>query len=237
LIARFGVADRISHRLRTRKIPIMRRTTLGPSGLLVAFAVQFGSDASLRADPIRADYTTTGAIVPYGIVGTPFVTFQGVTSGSMTPGQPFSLGEFIVSPQSGATATYNTGFEVTLSVTGSAGDPGLAAAGPVTLFGALNTEAVGGHSVVQVQWDFAQAIVGASPTDDLTYYLTKGGTPVGGVFPLSDPISFDPASGGVFNLEAELDAFTSAPEPTPLALFLAAGTLLLIRRRIRAAKR
>jgi hypothetical protein len=155
----------------------------------------------------------------------------------MTAGQPFSLGEFIVNPQTGATATYNTGFEITLTVTGSAGDPGLAAAGPVTLFGALNTESVGGHSVVQVEWDFAQAVIGAPLRDDLTYYLTQGGTTVGGVFPLSDPISFDPANGGVFNLEAELDTVYTAPEPTPLALFVAAGTLLMIRRRMRALKR
>ncbi len=126
----------------------MTRIRFGLLGLVVAFAVQVGLASGAHADPIRATYSTTGSIGTVGIVGTPIVTFQGVTDGSLTTGQPFSVGQFIVTPQAGgATTTYGTPFQITFNVTSANGDPALPNATPITLDGSLVTNFNGGQAV------------------------------------------------------------------------------------------
>jgi hypothetical protein len=50
---------------------------------------------TVQADPIQAIYDTSGSIGTAGISGTPVVSFQGVRDGTLTTGQPFSLGQFM----------------------------------------------------------------------------------------------------------------------------------------------
>ena len=94
-----------------------------------------------QADPIQATYTTAGTIGTTGITGTPDVSFQGVSDGTLTTGQPFSLGQFVVTPPTGGgTTTYAmTPFQITFTVTNASGDPALPQETPITLSGDLDT--------------------------------------------------------------------------------------------------
>jgi len=203
-------------------------------------AILFGLSPRVHADPIHATYNTIGSIGTTESVGPPNVSFQGVSNGSLVNGQPFSVGQFIVTPPpAGATTAYNAPFQVTLTVTSATGDPALPGLTPVTLGGIIQTNYDGGQSVLRAGWDFTgDPIIGEPSYLAKIHYLSEGVTIVYGLYPTSSLVTLVPTNqnGGVFDLQAELDAY-NAPEPTPLALFVAAGVFLLVRRYLGATKR
>src|SRR5262249_55948553 len=123
--------------------PAMQRIMLWPVVLLVTFVFQFGPGLSAHADPIRATYSTTGTIGTTQLIGPPNLSFQGVSSGTLVTGQPFTLGEFIVTPPpQRAASAYGAPFQVTLLVTGASGDPALPGLTPITLRGTVSGQSV-----------------------------------------------------------------------------------------------
>ncbi len=96
----------------------MTRMTAAFPVLVAVNALALAFAPAAQADPIQATYTTTGSIGTTGITGTPDVSFQGVSDGTLTTGQPFSLGQFVVTtPPDGGTTTYETPFQITVTVT------------------------------------------------------------------------------------------------------------------------
>src|SRR5438874_1222766 len=76
---------------------------------IVTLGVLAANMAAAHASPIQTTvkFNTTGSVDSFGVTGTPVVTYQGVSNGSMTTGSPFSLGHFqIATPPSGTTSTY-----------------------------------------------------------------------------------------------------------------------------------
>jgi len=131
----------------------MARIRFGRVSLALTITLHVGLASAVSADPIKATYNMTGSIGTTGIVGTPDVTFQGVTNGSLTTGQLIALGQFIVNPQAeGAQATYTTPFQITFTVTGASGDPALPGSTPVTVDGALITGTAGGRPTLQAMY-------------------------------------------------------------------------------------
>ena len=78
------------------------------------------SMASAQASPIQTTVTfnTIGSVDSFGVTGTPVVSFQGASNGTMTTGSPFSLGHFQISaPPAGETSTYlNIPFQILFKV-------------------------------------------------------------------------------------------------------------------------
>jgi hypothetical protein len=211
----------------------MTRVRIGFVWVVTVFSVQLGSSSSVHADPIPATYTTTGSISSTGIAGAPTVSFQGVTDGTLTTGQPFSLGNFIVNvPPAGAATTYWTSFQITFNVTSASGDPALLKATPITLGGTLTNEfAVGGTSLVASFSSLRPPSPGVSILNAYTVFFTDASSVTYGLYPTNTLITLDPtsANGGVVGVRAELDIF-SVPEPTPFAMLVVSGMILALRR-------
>ncbi len=197
------------------------------------FVVLMSLASTAKADPIQATYSTTGTIGTTGISGTPDVSFQGVTDGTLTTGQPFSLGQFIVTaPTDGGTTTYGTPFQITFNVTNSSGDTALPAATPSTFDGARSTDYIGGKPTLDVYfYSLRPPSPGMPILNAYTNYFADGRFISYGLYPTNTLIALAPTSqnGGVFDVKAELDVY-NAPEPTTLALLLAAGVLLSAKR-------
>ncbi len=194
----------------------MTRIRFGLMGLVVAFTVEFGLASGAHGDPIRATYTTTGSIGTMGIVGTPNVSFQGVNNGSLTSEQPFSLGQFIATPQAGgATATYFTPFHVTLNVTSATGHPALPSATPITLDGSLVTNLNGGQAALQVYWNSTQPPpIGASILNAYTHWFTDAGSIAYGLYPTTPIVNLVPTSqDGGFSTYRPSWTPTARPSP------------------------
>jgi hypothetical protein len=131
----------------------------------------------------------------------------------------------VTSPPAGGTTTYETPFQITFTVETSSGDPALPSATPVTLQGVLSTENIGGVNTLTAGFDSGDLTTVGSKPGLPPYRITEGGGIVYGIYPTSYLVSLVPTSqnGGVFNLEADLDVY-STPEPTPLALLFTTST-------------
>jgi hypothetical protein len=188
-----------------------------------------------EADPIQATYNTTGTIGTTGISGTPDVSFQGVSDGTLTTGQPFSLGQFVVTPPpDGGTTTYATPFQITFNVTSSSGDPALPNATPITFGGSIITEYISDQARLTAIFDSLRPpSPGVSILNAYTDYFTDSGSISYGLYPTMTLISIQPTGqgGGTFDVQAELNVY-NAPEPTPLALVFTAGIILCVRRHL-----
>lgn len=215
----------------------MTRIRLG----FVGITAVLGLNSVTRADPIQtqATYTTMGTIGSTGIDGTPIVSFQGVSNGSLTTGQPFSLGEFVVASQpGGATTTYDTPFQITFTVTNASGDPALPQATPVTLDGVVSTNSIGLVAAFLVGAEPAGPLIGGLSPKALPSFIREGGSIAYALYPTSTQITLEPTSqnGGVFEVQGQLDPL-NVPEPTPLAMLLAVGTILALKRAFQAINR
>ncbi len=209
-------------------------------GLAATSIAQLAPASCACADPIQATYSTTGTIGTTGIDGTPILSFQGVTNGSLTVGQPFSLGNFIVAtPAGGGTTTYETPFQITLNVTASTGDPALPSATPVVLDGVISTESIGGKPTLEAMFGSVNILtVGAPASEAYTHFLSEGGSIAYGLYPTSTLVNLDATSqnGGIIGAPAELDSLLqTVPEPAPLVIAAFAGVMFFVRRRIARA--
>lgn len=113
---------------------------------------------------VHETFSTSGTVGTTGIMGTPVVTFQGVDSGAMITGVPFSLGQFVVAfPSGGASTSYDgTPFEIayrTETVEGGMPTPNQT---PVVLHGWLYGK-VGGDGLPRLIATFDQGIQPADP--------------------------------------------------------------------------
>ncbi len=212
---------------------------IGHVALAAALAVAVSSGPPVHADPIQATYTTTGLTETFTTEGSPVVSFQGVSKGTLTTGEPFSLGNFIVSePPGGANPSFAAQFQITFTATGASGDPSLPAATPVTMNGNITTynnyDGTTGLSLV-ASFNFTSIpTVGGQPLSWRAYSINEDGSPAYSLYPTTALIALDPTSqnGGVFNVQAELDV-VSTPEPTPLAMLAAVGLMLSVRQFLR----
>src|SRR3954470_21280190 len=109
--------------------------TVATLGLLVM------TMASAQASPIQTTvmFNTIGSVDSFGVTGTPVVSFQGVSSGTMTTGSLFSLGQFHLSaPPAGTTSTYlNIPFQILYKVESLGGSAPSPNETPVVLTGFL----------------------------------------------------------------------------------------------------
>ena len=187
-----------------------------------------------RADPIQATYSTKGTIGTTGITGTPDVSFQGVNDSTMTTGQPFSLGQFVVTPPpDGGTTTYGvTPFQIMFTVTVASGDPALNMKTPITLSGFLSTYPNGTVAdQLKATFDTTGPLqIGTPIINAYTYWITEGGSVAYGLHPTETLITLTPTSqhGGSFGVQAQLDVY-STPEPSSLAIFVAAAIGLVLK--------
>ncbi len=213
---------------------------------IVALTLVLGFVSSAHADPIRVTYTTEGVVGasslyaspilywqrvppgsqsqtgPVGIDGMPVISFQGVNNGTLTDGQPFSLGQFVVAPMpAGTSTTYtNTPFQIAFTehtVNGAAPSPN---ATPVVLDGWLS------------------GTVSANSSSDIHIGINSVLIPVQGTaFPITIPAFragdyqnylYIVSAGGTYSpIEAELNLVQSVPEPGAIVIFGLVGVALI----------
>jgi len=190
-----------------------------------------------HADPIQSQiyFSTIGSVDSFGVSGTPVVSYQG-TSGTITSGSPFSLGNFVITaPPAGTTTTYtNIPFQVlfkTEAVNGTIPTPNET---PVILTGWLNGTV-------------SEGAAGSSPHSNLTATFT---TPVFTPETLPPyPVNVIPFNtGNLINylsitnpgnngqsVQANLITASNVPEPSSIAIFAGLAGLGLWQRRRKAS--
>ncbi len=183
------------------------------------------------ADPIQAMYSTTGTVGTAGIDGPPVVSFSGISSGTLTAGQPFNLGDFVilVMPVNGPTTYNNTPFELTFTehtVNGAIPSPNQT---PVTLNGWLNGTVNSGSSPNLVaNFVITQfPATTSSPVPLTTIEPFQTGSLLNGLYVTSWSENGQPIIG-------ELSTERIVPEPGMIALYAVTGSLLVCRWRIKA---
>ncbi len=174
----------------------MTRNRSNLQWLVLSLAIASSLASSAQADPIRATYNTTGTIETTGISGTPVVSFVGVSGGTLTTGQPFSLGQFIVTPPpDGGTTTYGvTPFQIKFTVTDASGDPALPKETPITLNGVLDTMLNGSHpGQLLAIFDSTGPLPNNAPLiNAYTYWITEGSSFAYGLHPTGTSVSLGP---------------------------------------------
>jgi len=194
----------------------------------------------VHADPIQSQvyFSTIGSVDSFGVSGTPVVSYQG-TSGTITSGSPFSLGNFVITaPPAGTTTTYtNIPFQVlfkTEAVNGTIPTPNET---PVILTGWLNGTVSAGAA-------------GTSPQSNLTAtFSSPQFTPES--MP-SYPVNVMPFQTGILtnylsitnpgnngqSVQANLITAQNVPELSSIAIFASiAGLGLWQRRRTASSNR
>lgn len=192
-----------------------------------------------QADPIQVTYSTAGVVGevsldgapvinwpsnlgPSGIEGTPVISFQGISNGTLTTGQPFALGQFVVgSMPSGMSTTYeHVPFQIAFTEHTVGGAVVPSNGTPLILDGFLNgTLTAGASPQLNLNFDtfsfnpeqgppFPTNIV-PSRTGDFTSYLSV-------------------ITGDDINvpIQAELNLVHSAPEPSTIIIFGVVGFAL-----------
>ena len=237
------------------KSGIQRLIVVNPQGLVMALALTLTSSlgSSAHADPIQVTYSTEGVVgltsldgapVVYGgsplgsagIAGAPAISFRGVTNGTLTTGQPFDLGQFVVGPvPAGTTTTYTqTPFQIAFTeqtVNGVAPSPNQT---PIVLDGWLNGTVTAG-SQLHLAVSFNAAIFPAINLFDI---------------PLPPPLVSPFQTGSLLNdftltnqgndgqmIQAALYTEQVAPEPTTLVCFACVSGFLVYRWRVNARQR
>ncbi len=185
------------------------------AAIAAALALHMGLDANARGNPIsnQITFSTTGTVGTQGITGTPVVSFQGVSGGTLTTGSPFDLGQFaIANLPAGASTTYDhTPFELTfkvLSVNGVAVSPNET---PITIPGWLYGSLDSGASI--------RLVAGAGD-----FIMPVDGLPFGTIVPPFVTGSYTNyllqiSGDATLPIQAELNQTYSIPEPSTVAFF------------------
>jgi len=224
----------------------MTRMKSAPGAFIVALAFTLGLSSRVHADPIRVTYSTTGVVgatsldgspVVYwpdspagsqtpggsvGIVGAPVISFQGVSNGTLVAGQPFNLGQFVVSTMpDGTSTTYNhTPFQIAFTeqtINGAAPSPN---GTPVVLDGWLSGT-VNAHSPLELQLGLNGFDIPVQGTPfPMTIPAFQAGNNLNYLLVLS-PDSTDNM------LQAQLNMVQSVPEPGAILVFGAVAVALL----------
>ncbi len=217
-----------------------------PQAFVMAMTFVLGFGSPLQADPIRVTYGTTGVVgatsldgspVAYwpdspagsqtpggsvGIVGSPVISFQGVDNGTLMTGQPFNLGQFVVSSMpAGTSTTYNhTPFQIALTeqtINGAAPSPN---GTPVVLDGWLSGT-VSAHSPLELQIGIN---VWNTPVQGTPFPMTIPAFQAGNYLNYLLVSSLDSTDN---MLQAQLNLVQSVPEPGAILVFGAVGVALL----------
>lgn len=207
------------------------------SALLVC---QLWASQAATANPIAIDesFTTTGTVGTDGLSGSPAVTFQGVTNGVAISGTPFGLGQFVVTPPSEGTTTYN-GVKFTIdfqahTVAGGAIPPGSVGHLEGILDGTISSS---GASTLVARFT-PIPVPTAEPWESLTPQPTfRTGGFISTLMPLPtefDGIPLTPSgTGSTFFPVLSNIVITPAPpipEPGTLAIFASALGAIAVRR-------
>ncbi len=222
-----------------------RLTVVNLQRLIVALTLVLSFVSSAHADPIQVNYSTEGVVgatslygspVLYwpippvgpqppmgsaGIDGAPVISFQGVNNSTLTTGQPFNLGQFVVAPMpAGTSTTYsNTPFQIAFTehtVNGAAPSPN---ATPVVLDGWLSgTVSANSSSNIHMYIDGFITSVNGSPFPT-TVPAFRAGAYQNYLYIVSVGGTYSP-------IEAELNLVQSVPEPSAIIIFGAVGLAL-----------
>jgi hypothetical protein len=196
------------------------------------------SMAQARASQIQTSvtYNTIGSVDGFGVTGTPVVSYQGVSNGSMTTGSAFNLGSFQISaPPAGTISTYlNIPFQILYkveSVGGAAPSPNDT---PVVLTGFLegkvsSTDGVTASPDLKV---FFNSPV-YTPDNYPPYPTTILPFQIGG---LTGYLNVTSPGGNGQPIQANMIAAQSVPEPDTLGLFACLAALLAWKARRRPAR-
>jgi hypothetical protein len=225
---------------------VMRRSSapLNVGPILVALAVSCTWTACVSGAAMT--YQTEGQTLPWiygtgetpGYTGTNVIRFQPASLAAITPGVPFSLGNFVLSPlpDGSSTVYHHEAFLITLELNPPGQTPEHAPFSSLTLYGALDgTLAGSGRSNVVAQ------VLSIQPTSGVRIEGSPGASQTPPAFPVPfplsalkiDPITLAPASaGGTTALMAEIDP-TVLPEPASAGIALALiGAWGVVRRRL-----
>lgn len=204
----------------------MKTTSRRICAAVGGLALGLGVASTAQASPIvnQVTYSTSATIETQGVTGTPVVSFQGVTNGTLTTGQPFDLGKFVIGdPQPGTVTNYSyTPYELTLKITSVNGAPVSSSEGTISIPGSLYGSIVsgGGSWLVPFLGGYTLPVEGQGPplpfqgviappfsTGNLINYLSLG------------PTAPDPTQR-VESLQGILNQTNPVPEPGTVTFFV-----------------
>ncbi len=212
---------------------------IGWQASLLALASVALVASGAEAAPITSGsaYHTSASIGSDQVIGTPVLRFQEVDHGTVSPGAPFSLGDFVMSkPPAGETTIYaGTPFTITYMDQSDSEAPPLVArgfllgtvsgSGKSTLLATLNFQAfLGDPSLSGLQYQTGNVIHSLN----LNFPVILNDTTVNqGETVVMGQLKILPVTG-----QFEI---VPAPEPSTWALFLATAAALRLRRRSRTS--
>jgi hypothetical protein len=182
-------------------------------------------------------YTTTGSIGTTGISGSPIVSFQGVTDGSLTTGMPFDLGTLVVTPPvSGPWPTYNEApFQINFTVDTVNGSPVMSGQTSFTIGGSVYTSP--GLGLI-AQLDVFAPFKGSPDQEHpaVSPIIFQIGSNTLDLYPAVSLFNLGQAgsAGGPVTVQGEVDALNT-PEPSTLLIFVVCGAVAIVRRARRGA--
>ncbi len=174
------------------------------------------------ADPIQVVYSTSGTVGTAGLTGAPVFSFQGVSNGAITTGQPFNLGQFVTDgpPSPGGTDYVNTPFQITFTVQTINGVAPSPNDSPVTLDGLLNgTIPFNSTPFVHMNFDSFEFVPEDGPPFPTTVTPFLTGSYMNYLYITSGPDVYAP-------VQAELNLVQNVPEPSAIIIFGIIGATL-----------
>ncbi len=211
----------------------MKSTRAAFPALAMALSFAIGLAPSASANPIQATYTTLGLVgeaaldgtpsVPgtgaTGITGMPVISFQGINNGTLTSGQTFDLGQFMVSSlPAGTSTTYtNVPYEIAFyenTLNGTNPSPNET---PIVMHGFLNGTIIGG-STPQFSSTIDPVLFSSAngPSFPTTTALFRTGGLLNGI-----DVTASGSNGQM--IQGILNTEQAVPEPGTLAIFAVAA--------------
>jgi PEP-CTERM motif len=186
------------------------------------------------ADPIPSQmtFTTTGPIGTTGVDGAPMLSFEGVTSGSLTTGTPFNLGTLVISPPTtGAWSTYaETPFQINVTIDSLNGQPLTNGPASFAIDGAINTTTNQGlQASLNIFAPASGSTSDSFPAD--SPILFQIGTSSFDLYPTASLFNLGQAGSAntPVTVRGEVDALNT-PEPSTFLIFGMVGAVALLRR-------